>query len=142
MASSVSSMKLISQREHVTVEASRLVISLHKIYSMSTIITDANFNAQVLGSDKISMIDFWATWCPPCIALGTTMDALAQDYEGRINVGKVNVDENPNISIAYGVTNLPCVLFIQDGKVVDKQVGMAAKSVYNKKIQQLLPATV
>lgn len=105
---------------------------------MSAIFTDANFQSQVLASDKLSIVDFWATWCPPCIALGPTIDSLANDFEGQVNVGKLNVDENPEISITYGVTNLPCVLFIQNGKVVDKQVGAAPKSVYDKKVKALL----
>jgi thioredoxin 1 len=105
---------------------------------MSTVLTDANFESQVLRSDKLSIIDFWATWCPPCIALGPTIDSLARDYEGKVNVGKLNVDENPNVSITYGVVNLPCVLFMQNGKVVDKQVGAAPKAVYDKKIRNIL----
>jgi len=105
---------------------------------MSAIFTDANFEAQVLGSDKLSIVDFWATWCPPCIALGPTIDALATDFGDKVNVGKLNADENPNVSVMYGVTSLPCVLFIKDGKVVDKQVGAAPKSVYDKKVRKLL----
>jgi len=105
---------------------------------MPAVFTDANFEAAVLHSDKLILVDFWATWCPPCIALGTTIDALAGDYEGRIQVGKVNADENPGLSVAYGITNLPCVLFIHNGKVVDKQVGLAPKAVYDRKIKQLL----
>ena len=105
---------------------------------MSAIFTDANFESLVLCSDKLSIVDFWATWCPPCIALGPTIDSLAKDYEGRVNVGKVNADDNPNVSIAYGVTNLPCVLFIRNGVVVDRQVGAAHKAVYVKKVVRLL----
>lgn len=105
---------------------------------MSAIFTDANFETQVLSSDKLSVVDFWATWCPPCIALGPTIDALAKDYEGRINVGKINADENPNISVMYGVTNLPCVLFIYNGQVVDRQVGAAPKAIYDKKVRRIL----
>lgn len=105
---------------------------------MSIILTDANFNEQVVNSGKLSVVDFWATWCPPCIALSPTMDALAEDYEGRVNVGKINSDENPNVSVNYGVTNLPCVLFILDGKVVDRQVGLAPKAIYDKKIRRIL----
>lgn len=105
---------------------------------MTAIFTDANFNEQVVLSGKLSIIDFWATWCPPCIAIGPTIDSLAHDFEGKVNVGKLNVDENPGVSIAYGVTNLPCVLFMYDGKVVDKQVGAAPKSVYDKKVRKML----
>jgi thioredoxin 1 len=110
----------------------------NKSKHMSAIFTDANFDTLVLQSDKLSIVDFWATWCPPCIALGPTIDALAHSFEGQVNVGKLNVDENPQVSIMYGVTNLPCILFIRDGKVVDKQVGAAPKAVYEKKVKQLL----
>ncbi len=105
---------------------------------MSAVFTDSNFEALVLGSDRLSIVDFWATWCPPCIALGPTIDSLAVEFGEKVNVGKLNSDENPNISVAYGVTSLPCILFIYDGKVVDRQVGAAPKSVFQKKITRLL----
>lgn len=105
---------------------------------MSAIFTDDNFDSLVLQSDKLTIIDFWATWCPPCIALGPTIDALARDFEGQVNVGKLNTDENPQVSVMYGVTNLPCVLFVRKGVVVDKHIGAAPKSVYEKKVRQLL----
>ncbi len=97
--------------------------------------TDANFEAEVLNSDKLTVVDFWAQWCGPCLALGPTIEALSTEYEGKVNVGKVNVDENPNLSTEYGITSIPAVLFIKDGKVVDKQVGAAPKGVFDKKIQ-------
>lgn len=96
---------------------------------------DANFEAEVLNSDKLSVIDFWAQWCGPCLALGPTIEALATEYDGKVNIGKVNVDENPNVSTEYGITSIPAVLFIKNGQVVDKQVGAAPKSVLDKKIQ-------
>jgi thioredoxin 1 len=105
---------------------------------MAAVFTDANFEQEVLQSANLSVVDFWAPWCGPCIALGPTIDALATEYTGKVNVGKVNVDENPNLSVDYGVTSIPCVLFIKDGKVVDKQVGAAPKSTFEKKIQQHL----
>ena len=101
---------------------------------MAAVFTDANFETEVMTGDKLAVVDFWAPWCGPCLALGPTIDALSTAYEGKINVGKVNVDENPNLSVNYGITSIPCVLFIKDGQVVDKQVGAAPKSVFEKKI--------
>ena len=105
---------------------------------MAAVLTDANFEAEVLKTDKLSVIDFWAPWCGPCLALGPTIDSLSKEYEGKVNVGKVNVDENPQLSINYGITSIPAVLFIKNGQVVDKQVGAAPKNVFEKKIQQHL----
>ncbi len=105
---------------------------------MAAVYTDANFESEVLQGDKLSVIDFWAPWCGPCLALGPTIETLAKEYEGKVNVGKVNVDENPQLSINYGITSIPAVLFIKNGQVVDKQVGAAPKNVFEKKIQQHL----
>ena len=102
---------------------------------MAAVYNDANFDVEVLKSDKLSVVDFWAPWCGPCLALGPTIDALATEYDGKVNVGKVNVDENPNLSVEYGVTSIPCILYIKNGEVVDKQVGAAPKSAFEKKIQ-------
>lgn len=100
--------------------------------------TDTNFQAEVLSSDKLSVIDFWAEWCGPCRAIGPVIEELSKDYAGKVNVGKVNVDQNPQLSINYGITSIPAILFIKDGKVVDKQVGAAPRSVLEKKIQSNL----
>lgn len=97
--------------------------------------TDANFQTDVLGSDKLTVIDFWAEWCGPCRAIGPVIEELSKDYNGKVNIGKVNVDNNPNVSINYGITSIPAILFIKDGKVVDKQIGAVPKSVLDKKIQ-------
>jgi thioredoxin 1 len=101
---------------------------------MAAVFTDANFEAEVLQSDKLCIVDFWAQWCGPCLALGPTIDALATEYEGKVVVGKVNVDENPNLSINYGITSIPCILFIKNGEIVDKHVGAAPKSKFQEKI--------
>jgi thioredoxin 1 len=103
---------------------------------MTSVYTDANFEKEVLQADKLTIVDFWAPWCGPCINVGRIVDELAVEYEGRINVGKLNSDENPDVSVEYGVIGLPCVLFVKGGKVVDKQMGMAAKNVFEKKVQQ------
>jgi len=97
--------------------------------------TDSNFQAEVLSSDKLSVIDFWAEWCGPCRAIGPVIEDLSKDYAGKVNIGKVNVDQNPQLSINYGITSIPAILFIKGGQVVDKQVGAAPRSVLEKKIQ-------
>jgi thioredoxin 1 len=97
--------------------------------------TDANFQNEVLDSDKLSVIDFWAEWCGPCRAIGPVVEELSKEYEGKVKIGKVNVDHNPNVSMNYGITSIPAILFIKGGKVVDKQIGAVPKSVLDKKIQ-------
>ncbi|HRP90171.1 MAG TPA: thioredoxin [Edaphocola sp.] len=103
---------------------------------MPAVYNDDNFEAEVLKSEKLSVIDFWAPWCGPCLAIAPTIEALANEYDGKVNIGKVNVDENPNLSVEYGITSIPCVLYMKNGEVVDKQVGAAPKSAFEKKIQQ------
>lgn len=97
--------------------------------------TDANFKTEVLDSDKLSVIDFWAEWCGPCRAIGPVIEELSKEYAGKVNIGKVNVDVNPNTSMNYGITSIPAILFVKGGKVVDKQIGAVPKSVLDKKIQ-------
>lgn len=100
--------------------------------------TDANFDTNVLASDKLSVVDFWAEWCGPCRAIGPVIEELSKEYNGKVNIGKVNVDHNPNTSINYGITSIPAILFIKGGKVIDKQIGAVSKSVLDKKIQSHL----
>jgi len=101
---------------------------------MALTFTDANFEAEVLQTKKLNVVDFWAPWCGPCLALGPTIDALATEYEGKVNIGKVNTDENSDLSIKYGITSIPCILFIKDGKVVDKPAGAVPKAALERKI--------
>lgn len=98
--------------------------------------TDANFETEVLKSDKLSVVDFWAEWCGPCRAIGPVIEELSKDYAGKVNIGKVNVDQNPELSINYGITSIPAIIFVKGDKVVDKIVGAVPKAVLDKKIQQ------
>ncbi|HRF75064.1 MAG: thioredoxin [Chitinophagales bacterium] len=100
--------------------------------------TDANFKQTVLDSEKLSVIDFWAEWCGPCRVVGPVIEELAKDYDGKVNIGKVNVDFNPEISMMYGIRNIPTILFVKGGQVVDKQVGAVPKSVLDAKVKQHL----
>ena len=100
--------------------------------------TDDNFQVEVLDSDKLSMIDFWAEWCGPCRAIGPVVDELSKEFEGRVNIGKVNVDHNPQLSMNYGITSIPAILFIKNGQVVDKLVGAQPKHNFIKRIDSHL----
>lgn len=100
--------------------------------------TDANFKTEVLDSDKLSVIDFWAEWCGPCRMVGPVVEELAKEYEGQVIIGKMDVDENVETPNEYGIRNIPTILFFKDGKVVDKQIGATQKSVLAAKVQALL----
>jgi thioredoxin 1 len=104
---------------------------------MATEYTDANFKEKVLDSEKLTMIDFWAEWCGPCRAIGPVVEELSKEYNGSVNIGKVNVDQNPQLSINYGITSIPAIIFVKGGKVVDKLVGAQPKSNFVKKIEAL-----
>ncbi|MEP6615905.1 MAG: thioredoxin [Ginsengibacter sp.] len=101
---------------------------------MANEFTDANFKEEVLNSEKLSVIDFWAEWCGPCRAIGPVIEELAKEYDGKVNIGKVNVDHNPQISMDYGITSIPAILFVKGGQVVDKLVGAQPKANFVKKI--------
>lgn len=105
---------------------------------MAVEFTDANFQKTVLESDKLTMVDFWAEWCGPCRAIGPVVEELATQYAGKVNVGKLNVDNNANVSTNFGITSIPAILFFKNGQVVDKQIGAVPKSVLEKKIQALM----
>ena len=97
-------------------------------------INSTNWESEVLKSEKPVFVDFWAEWCGPCRAIGPVIDELSKEYDGKVNIGKVNVDENPQISMNYGITSIPAILFIKDGQVVDKLVGAQPKANFVKKI--------
>ncbi len=105
---------------------------------MAIEITDANFEELVVKSDKPVMIDFWAVWCGPCRMIAPIVEEMSKEYEGKAVIGKVDVDSNPNIAMKYGIRNIPTVLFVKGGEVVDKQVGAAPKPSFTAKLDKLL----
>lgn len=100
--------------------------------------TDSNFTETALESNGVAVVDFWAEWCGPCRLVGPIIDDLSKDYEGKVLIGKVDVDHNPEVSLKYGVRSIPTILFIKNGEVVDKHVGTATKATLADKIEALL----
>lgn len=105
---------------------------------MAVIVNDSNFEEMVLKSDKPVVLDFWAEWCGPCKMMLPIVEELAGEYEGKVVIGKVDVDSNPMTAGRYGVRNIPTILFIKNGEVADKQVGAVAKNTLTEKINALL----
>ena len=104
---------------------------------MEVTITNENFESYLNG-DLPLVVDLWATWCGPCKMIAPVISQLAEEYDGKIVVGKCDVEENDDIAAEFGVRNIPTVLFFKGGKLVDKMVGAANKSKFDEKFQALL----
>jgi len=113
-------------------------INLSNKTIMAVEITDKNFDELVLQSDKPVVIDFWAEWCGPCRMVGPIVEEMSTEYSGKAVIGKVNVDENPEVSARFGIRNIPTILFIKGGEMVDKSVGAVPKNVLTEKLDQIL----
>lgn len=108
---------------------------------MSDIIfTDANFEQEVLKSDTPVVVDFWAEWCAPCRIVSPTIDEVGKEYEGKVKVGKFNVDENPDNPSKYGVMSIPTILIFKNGTPVKTLVGARPKENYKNAIDEVLSA--
>ena len=104
---------------------------------MALKITDENFEG-LLNEGKPLVLDFWAEWCGPCRMVSPIIDELSEEYEGRVNIGKMNVDENDDVISQFGIRNIPTILFFKNGQLVDKIVGAMPKAKFVEKIEALL----
>ena len=105
---------------------------------MALEITDANFKTTIIDSEKVAIDDFWAEWCGPCRMIGPIVEELSKEYADTAVIGKLNVDNNPEVSTEFGVRSIPTILFFKGGKLVDKQVGVVPKSVLEGKLKMLM----
>ncbi|MCJ7804705.1 thioredoxin [Patescibacteria group bacterium] len=98
------------------------------------VFTDQNFEKEVLKSEIAVLVDFWAPWCGPCQMVGSVIEELAKEFEGKIKIGKLNVDESPQTAAKYGVMSIPAVIFFKEGKEVARKIGLESKETYLKLI--------
>lgn len=101
-------------------------------------VDDSNFEDSVLKSSEPVLVDFWAPWCGPCLAIAPVLEELANEYQGKIKIAKLNVDENPNTPATYGVRSIPYLVLLKDGKVVDSIVGAVPRA----KLTQMLDKSI
>jgi thioredoxin 1 len=99
-------------------------------------VTDSDFETVVKESDQLAVVDFWASWCAPCRMIAPIVDELAEEYQGRVKIFKLDVDANPKSASTYSVRSIPTILFFKDGSVVDTVIGNAPKSKLKEKIDQ------
>ncbi len=104
---------------------------------MALEILDSTWENLIAGETPIVM-DFWAEWCGPCRAIAPIVEEIAHKYEGKVIIGKVNVDDNPNITMNFGIKNIPTLIFMKGGEIVDKHVGAIRKEDLEEKVQKLL----
>jgi thioredoxin 1 len=117
---------------------SKNLFSFKNFNIMALVFSDASFEADVLNSDKVTLVDLWAEWCGPCVAMGPIVDELADDYKGIANIGKLNVDQNEIVPTNYNVRGIPTFLIFKNGELRDKVVGSTTKKALAEKIDALV----
>ena len=105
---------------------------------MALVINEGNFEELVLKSEQPVMLDFWAEWCAPCRAIAPYVEQIATEYEGKAVVGKVDIEQSPDIANKFGIRNIPTLLFFKGGELADKHVGLTSKAELSKKLDALL----
>ena len=106
--------------------------------SLPTPVTDSDFDQEVLEADTVVLVDFWAEWCGPCKMVAPVLDDLSQEYDGKIKFTKVDVDENPQTAMKYGIRSIPTLLVFKGGSPVDQVVGAVPKAVIKKRLDSAL----
>lgn len=101
-------------------------------------VTDATFEQEVVNSDKPVIVDFWAVWCGPCRMIAPIMEEFASEYDGKVKIAKVDVDNNPNVAVKFGIRSIPTVLFFKDGKIVEQVIGAYPKSHFQERLEKLI----
>jgi thioredoxin 1 len=101
---------------------------------MELILTDSNFDAEVIKSTQPVLVDFWAEWCGPCKMLGPTIDAIAKEYAGKVKVGKLNVDDNPGVSSRFGIRSIPTLIIFKNGNIIEQVIGLQSKESIKSKL--------
>jgi thioredoxin 1 len=100
--------------------------------------TDTNFEEEVIKSEVPVLVDFWAEWCAPCRLIAPIVEQLASEYEGKLKVGKINVDQNPHVSMNYGIRSIPTILIFKSGKAIEQLIGAVPKNSITEKIKSVL----
>ena len=103
-------------------------------------ITDATFEEEVLNADTPVLVDFWADWCAPCKIIAPIVEELAEEYDGQVKFGKVDVDSNPKVATNYGIRGIPTLLIFKAGEPVDQVVGAVSKSVLKQRLDEAIPS--
>ncbi|HBV95719.1 MAG: thioredoxin [Peptococcaceae bacterium BICA1-7] len=105
---------------------------------MAVEIVDSSFDQEVIKSDKPVLVDFWAPWCGPCRSLAPVIEEITKEFEGRVKVAKVNVDNNQDLARKYGIMSIPTLIIFKSGQVVEQMVGFTQKSVLARKLESVL----